>query len=206
MYSKKNLFYLFLFFVTHNYALEKPFHLSNSWYPSNATQLEKKLEKLQTIAQQNYNATVLKGSVRAVIVPHAGINYSGAVAAAVYRLAHNSIKTIIILAPDHAGKVKGVALPTFDSFGIPTGTLAVNTNVMKELSEQPFFNFNDEAFEPEHSLEIQLPFIKKYFNKITIIPLLVGKITCAHAKKIAKELKPFINKHTLVVVSNDFVH
>lgn len=206
MNIKKIFFYTLCFFVTYIHATEKQFHLSNGWFPNDAEKLEKKLDELQIVAQTNYAATVQKGSVPAVIVPHAGIKYSGAVASAVYQQAHNSVKTIIILTPDHAGKVSGVALPLFDAYAIPTGTLSVNTNVVKKLSEQPFFNFNDSAFYREHSLEIQLPFIKKFFKHVNIVPLIVGKINCAQAKLIATELTPYINKKTLVVVSSDFVH
>ncbi len=62
-------------------------------------------------------------------------------------------------------------------------------------------------FEREHSLEIQFPLIQTYSNNvITIVPLIIGKLTCIQAHTVAKILKPLIDSNTLVMVTTDFTH
>lgn len=180
--------------------------LAGSWYPKNKNILQQALQQADTVAQSSYAASVKSQTIRALIAPHAGIRYSGSVTAGTYRLIDPTIQRVIILAPDHSGKTRGVALPTFNQYILPNGSLTVDTQLIQKLSQHELFNFDETVFSKEHSLEMQLPFIIKYCNTAQIIPLIIGTIDCKNAQHIAQQLKTIINKNTIVVISSDFVH
>jgi AmmeMemoRadiSam system protein B/AmmeMemoRadiSam system protein A len=117
-----------------------------------------------------------------------------------------SIKRVIILGPDHAGIVNGIALPSFARYHIPTGDLPIATTLIKQLAQQPHFHIDDTVFSTEHSVEMQLPLIHRFLNKALVIPLIVGKLSCTQAYEIACTLKSIMSKGTIVVISSDFVH
>ncbi len=186
--------------------IEKAPHLAGSWYPVVVQNLEKAVASAATEAQQRYYAKVSPGTVRALISPHAGIAYSGAIAASVYALAQNSVKRIIILAPDHSESFEGIATSSFDQFAIPTGIISVDKKTVTKLLQHRFFKQNDEIFTKEHSLEMQLPFIHHFLEGVLIIPLIVGKVNCMQSHDLAKALKPYIDNQTLVAATSDFIH
>ena len=196
-----------LLFVSINLiaSIEK-FHLTDNWYPSDKLKLQEKLNELEKKAKEKYNAYLNKTDVRAAIIPHAGIDYSGVVSSAIFAQLDKNLERVIILATDHSGLVENVAIPDFDEYEIPTGKLIIDTSITDKLSKNKNFKINNSAFKTEHSLEIELPFIKKYLTHAKIVPLIVGEINCEKAKEIAQELKKFIDKKTLVLVSSDFIH
>jgi len=181
-------------------------HLSDGWFAHDAKRLQDAVVHAQKDARTLYDADVERDTVKAIVTPHAGIAYSGTVAAATYSLVGSGITRIIVLAPDHSGRIDGIAVPSFDSFTIPTGSIAVDMPVIKQLLNQRYFNINDAIFSAEHSLEMQLPFIAYFAKQAAIVPLIVGPITCQQADEIARSLAPYVDKNTLVVVTSDFVH
>ncbi|MGP4854833.1 AmmeMemoRadiSam system protein B, partial [Klebsiella pneumoniae] len=85
-------------------------------------------------------------SVRALIAPHAGISYSGAVAAATYRLIDRHTKQILILAPDHSGTSTGIALPALKQYQLPHSRLMVDNMAIQALAQQPLLQINNNPF------------------------------------------------------------
>lgn len=199
-------YYLILLLHLPLFAAEKQSHLADGWYPHDPAKLAQALAEHDTNAASSYDAAVNPTAVKALIAPHAGISYSGDIAAAVYRLANPQTRRVIILAPDHSGKTNGIALPPFNHYAIANGTLKVDTLFVKKLQRHPIFSYQETAFAPEHSLEMQLPFIARYMPGAKIVPLIVGPIRCMQADDVATILKKHIDKQTLVVVSTDFVH
>jgi len=183
-------------------------HLSANWYPSSPSELRATIQHASQKAAQIYQASVEKSSIKAIVVPHAGYAYSAEVAASVYRLLDSkSIKNVIIIAPAHRVSFEGVALPAFEKYQTSLGTLAVNTAMIQELALLPLFNTHSGVFEQEHSLEIQLPFIQYFLsNTVTIVPLIIGHVTCEQANQIAHTLARYSTPTTLIVVSTDFIH
>ena len=182
------------------------FHLSPEWYPSTKSALNAQLATLKKQAQENYNASIKPGSVRAIIAPHAGISYSGIIASSVYRLAAYGIRRVIILAPDHSGSLKGVAFPSFSRYQLPNGSLTLDGKCLRNLAQHNLFTPNNDIFQQEHALEMQLPFIRYYIPHAQIVPLIIGSITCLQADQITQHIAECITDHTLVVVSTDFIH
>src|SRR3989304_9033125 len=116
MIKKKNLLISIIFFnitIFYGSTEQTIFHAHlQGWYPTEQKALEQKLGELDTYAQQHYFMQADSKKIRALIVPHAGYQYSGEVAAAAYRiLKGGNFKRIIILAPSHHENFVGVALP-----------------------------------------------------------------------------------------------
>ncbi len=188
----------------------KKAHLSNEWYPSDPVKLKKKLKELDDEAESLYNAQV--SGVRALIVPHAGLNYSGSLAAACFRLLdHKKVRRIVLLAPSHHMPFKGVILPSYSSYRLHSGVIPIDAKMIRELaiSGAPFSLITEPKKDPhykEHALEVELPLIQEYAPRAKIVPLIVGSLDEDEVRKVCQVLKKYLDKETVVVVSSDFTH
>ncbi len=185
-------------------------HLSNEWYPQNSVALQKMLFDLDKKAEQHYFADV--AGVKIIIAPHGCLKQSGALMAGCFRLLDAcDVRRIIILAPCHSVPIEGVLLPSYKTYALRSGTLAVDAKVIKGLqaSGKPFFkakHAKEDAHYKEHTLEIALPFIQKYAPEAKIVPLFVGVLDQKTMFKAAASLKKYIDDTTIIVVSSDFTH
>lgn len=181
-------------------------HLASGWYPSDPAALTNMINALER-KSANLTPHLDPNQIRALVVPHAGYAYSGVVAAATYKIVEGAqFSRVIILAPSHHKAFTGVALPTFGKYGMPQGNVIIDAALVKELSKQKLFTFDDDVFKKEHAVEVQLPFVQRYLKNVSVVPLIIGQLTTQQANAVAKALAPFIDKQTLVVVSTDFTH
>ncbi len=135
---------------------------------------------------------------RAIIVPHAGYIFSGALSAHGFKYLNPDSENIFIFAPSHYARLFGCVSCNYDEFETPLGNCDVNTDLVKN------FTIDNEAFEKEHSIEVQLPFIKYFFPNAKIIPVLYG---CENYKNIAEIIKSYWgDKKTSFVISSDLSH
>ncbi len=150
---------------------------ANSWYEGDCKLLNKQLD--------NYlnNLTPSAKHIFAIITPHAGYLYSGAIAGNAYAtIAKLKPKRIFLLGPSHYVGFEGVMLPQYNSFATPCGHMEIDQNVIKELKKNKLFQISNEIHANEHSLEIQLPFIYKLFPDAKLIPLILfssSRSTCS---------------------------
>ncbi len=181
-------------------------HLSDDWYPTAKRELVSFFVNLE---QQNglCSAIVKSDRIAAIVVPHAGYRYSADVAASAYRsLDAANIKRVIILAPSHGQYIKGIALPSFDRYMTPLGSLMVDTASIRQLKKNSLYQERDDVWKVEHALEVQLPYIKRYLSdRVKIVPLIVGDVG-SNGLSLAQSLVDLIDDATLIVVSSDFTH
>ncbi|WP_293268110.1 AmmeMemoRadiSam system protein B [Neptunomonas sp.] len=145
-------------------------------------------------------------SPMALIVPHAGYIYSGAVAALGYRLLKkcSSFNSIYLFGPNHRVPLEGCAVPLSDYFSTPLGNVDVNRKAIKALLEYSIVIESDVVHAQEHCLEVQLPFLQYLQINGPVVPVIVGE--CA-VSDIACIIEPLlIDPTTLVVVSTDLSH
>ena len=146
-------------------------------------------------------------SVRAVIVPHAGYVYSGPVAGVAYaQLAsmREVVRHVLLLGPAHYVPVHGMAVPSAGAFATPLGEIDVDDEMRSRLLDQPGVAVDDVAHEPEHSLEVQLPFLQRTLPMAVVLPVIVGRATPA---EVADALEPWADDpETVLVVSSDLSH
>jgi len=145
----------------------------------------------------------------AVIVPHAGYIYSGAVAGAAY--SETVIPDdIILIGPNHTGLGEPASVMENGSWETPLGSVEVNSRLAGLIIDSDAgFTADEEAHTHEHSLEVQLPFIQTLNPEASIVPVTVmhaSKTGCvAMGKAIARAIKAW-GKDVLIVVSSDMNH
>ncbi len=150
----------------------------------------------------------LKGVIRGLVSPHAGYMFSGTTAAYVYdALRGRKINRVFLLGPSHYVALHGCALPVEKSFGTPLGDLAVDTSVIGELKDFPLFQLAPEIHRHEHSLEMQLPFIRQALGRVQIVPIIVGSLRDEQEMRLTGQiLSRYLTDEDIVLVSSDFTH
>ena len=177
--------------------------LAGRWYAGDPGQLRGQVDGLLAAAAP----PALDAPLRGVLVPHAAYQYSGRAAAAAYRcVAGSGCGRVVILAPSHFSWFRGVAVLDVDAFATPLGLVPVEPGAVAALGGQPLFEERPDAYEDEHALEIQLPFVQRVASGATLVPLLVGDLEVDDYEPIAETLRNFVDERTLFIVSSDFVH
>ena len=181
----------------------RPAAIAGTFYPGNAFDLARTVDGLLS------EAAACNGlpAPKAIIAPHAGLVYSGPVAARIYArflAARHRIKRIVLLGPTHRVAVHGMALPGVNAFATPLGEVPIDADAVTALLKLPFIGNNAEAHRQEHCLEVQLPFFQKVFDTFTLVPLAVGRAT---AEQVAQVLElMWGGDETLIVISSDMSH
>lgn len=154
-----------------------------------------------------------KGShhIQAVIVPHAGYIFSGAVAGKAFAQIdpYTEYKHIFLLGPSHHAAFDGASVNTaFDYYETPSGRLNVDTETGKTLiKEHPVFSYIPPAHDKEHCLEVQLPFLQMRLKHLPpIVPVIIGTQDLDRIEQIAQALQPYFTPENLFVISSDFSH
>jgi hypothetical protein len=157
----------------------------------------------------------IPGTPVAFLVPHAGYEYSAQTAAYSYALLSKmNVKNIILIGNSHHfGLTKAAVYPS-GKFETPLGALEINETLAKKiLSESSLFEENRQAHAPEHSLEVQLPFLQITLKNIKIVPILMGNynFSLEECKKagdaIAKAVKELgLEGTTVIIASSDMSH
>ena len=171
------------------------------FYPADARQLADAVQQLLAAARPHALTP------KALIVPHAGYVYSGAIAATAYATlapiaAH--IRRVVLLGPTHRVAVHGLALPGADAFDTPLGRVMLDTAAASAIAHLPQVTISARAHALEHSLEVQLPFLQSVLPDFTLLPLAVGM---ASAEEVAEVLDILWGgDETLLVISSDLSH
>lgn len=181
----------------------RPAAVAGLFYPDNPTELKHTLTDLLANARSATPSRALK----ALIVPHAGYIYSGAVAASAYvRLAElrGRIRRVVLLGPTHRVYVQGLALPEAERFATPLGDVQLDRAGMQQLSALPQVIQSAAAHQLEHSLEVQLPFLQQVLGDFQLLPLAVGEATAAEVAEVLETV--WGGDETLIVISSDLSH
>jgi len=181
-------------------------NVAGQFYPKNALQLATAIDKMI----KNAKVTPSTRDIDIIIVPHAGYVYSGQVAAYSFKAVSNKqFNTIIILAPSHFYGFKGISIWEEGGFNTPLGTVPVDAEFAKQLiARNDKFYFDEKAFEQEHSLEVEIPFLQKTFDNFKIVPIVMGQTSFSLLDDFATALHSVIadRDDVLIVVSTDLSH
>ncbi|ESQ08319.1 MAG TPA: AmmeMemoRadiSam system protein B [Chromatiaceae bacterium] len=190
------------------------------FYPDDATQLAHQIRGYLDAAAPDISPTQQPTSQsaqqsrsfaarcpKALIVPHAGYIYSGAVAAHAYsRIAGHArqITRVILLGPAHRFAFKGLAYCSAQRYLTPLGEIPVDRTALDIIAKLDQVQELDTAFNGEHCLEVQLPFLQMVLSNFSILPLLVGNLC---ETDIAEALdQVWGGRETLIVISSDLSH
>jgi len=140
------------------------------------------------------------------MVPHAGLVYSGPVAAHAYcALAKDGMPdTFVVIGPNHHGVGKGVAT-TDEDFETPMGTVQVDKGIVSKL--KGVVELDRTAHLYEHSIEVQLPFLQYLDPKATFVPIAMAYQDYETAVEVARSLRGAIEGRDVVILaSSDMSH
>lgn len=144
---------------------------------------------------------------KALVVPHAGLVYSGPIAASAYlRLspAHTSIRRVVLLGPSHRVRLRGLALSSAEGWSTPLGIVPLDMSAAAILADLDYVSTDDHAHGPEHSLEVQLPFLQSLLDDFELIPIVVGAASPDEVATVIERL--WGGPETVVLVSTDLSH
>ncbi len=174
---------------------------AGSFYPGDADELAGVVDDLlAAAATEDVRAAAL-------VVPHAGYIYSGPVAASAYatlRTIASSISKVVILGPAHFVLQRGTAVPGVDAWTTPLGEVAIDAE-LRENALACGAAVDDAPHAPEHSLEVQLPFLQRLLGpELGVLPIAVGMTS---PTEVADLIEAFWGRpRTLVVISTDLSH
>ncbi|MFC1609639.1 AmmeMemoRadiSam system protein A [Myxococcota bacterium] len=179
---------------------------SGSWYPGDRASLR------QAVHGHLAKHPIPKNQVPviALVGPHAGIRFSGDVAAAGYKLlASQTVRRAFLLGPTHHASFEGIALPAADiaAYETPLGNLRIDGDAIAALRGQPGFGGPARAHVPEHSLEMHAIFLAAVHPNALTVPLVVGRVRDSdHARQLADGIRKLMRPDDVVLVSSDFTH
>jgi AmmeMemoRadiSam system protein B len=182
----------------------RPAAVAGRFYPADPSGLADLVDALLADAATERHAA----RPVAAVAPHAGYEYSGAVAAHAYaHLARwrSEITRVVLLGPAHFVPLEGMAVPGVDAFATPLGPVEIDGEARAAVTGMPSVAVDDAPHEGEHSLETQLPFLQRALDPtVTVLPVAVGRTAPAEvAVLLAGRLRA---GGTVAVVSTDLSH
>jgi AmmeMemoRadiSam system protein B len=181
----------------------RPAAVAGTWYPAIPGALTKEVD-----AYLNAAATGPVGRLHAIIAPHAGLMFSGPVGAFAYKAAaRGDFDVAVLVGPSHFVAFDGVAVWPDGAFDSPLGPARVDEAGARALAQFPIVQSLPSAHKREHSLEMQLPFLRRVHPDLPIVPVLIGfqrrKTIDALADAI---VRAFTGRRALLVASTDLSH
>jgi hypothetical protein len=178
--------------------------VAGMFYPGDARALTAELDELLGGVEQPEPRL---GFPKALIVPHAGYIYSGPVAARAYEElapARGIVRRVVMLGPVHRVPVRGLAVPSDESFATPLGVVPIDRAALDQVRDLPQVVTSDSAHLHEHALEVQLPFLQRQLGSFSLVPFAVGEASVREVASVIERL--WGGPETLVVISTDLSH
>ena len=164
------------------------------------------------------------GNVRGTIVLHGPYTHSGTIAGAAFKqIVPGQYKRVIVLGTAHGSKFRGCSIPSVQLYRTPLGDIPLDGVAIRALSRSSLIEVRSVHYrqsperhllhEKEYSIEVVLPFLQVRLGDFALIPILVGqfedyggKMDLNGIEAVADILRPYVDEHTLLVVSSDFTH
>lgn len=207
----KSLLVIFVLFATScsclgdSVQIKSP-NVSGYFYPSNPAKLSSMIDDYIKKAESNDISNHIFG----ILSPHAGYIYSGPVAAWAYKtIIGKKYKTVVIIGPSHYQRLGKIAVFKSGFFQTPLGDLPIDDKFTSALIENsknivPL----PAAFDKEHSLEVQIPFLQRTLEDFSIVPIIIGSNSYQLCEDLATALTQTIKNRNdvLVIASSDMSH
>ena len=188
--------------------------VAGTFYPADPERLGPLVDSLLVGAAAVPRPGELRGAtVLGLLVPHAGLAFSGGVAALSWRLAGEIEPTTIVLAgTDHQAWATGVGVWTGGPWRTPLGEAPIDEPLARRIATLgPPFAADNSAHDAEHSLEVQLPLLNRACPGARIVPLAVSPRLRNHADagarlgRLLADLRA-AGERILLVASSDLAH
>lgn len=179
--------------------------VAGQFYPNEPGAITDKIQKYLKQAPEQK----IEDRLKAIMVPHAGYDFSGLVAAYAFkRLAGKKINTAVIIGNSHQAYFGGAAIDDSDAWQTPLGTVEVDKDLADKLVRvDGSIKYDSSVHAAEHSLEVELPFLQTVLaGDFKIVPILFGNKDDGGYKKLARALKDNLSENDIVVISTDMSH
>ncbi len=182
----------------------RPSPIAGQWYPGNPARLATAIDEMVDRAPE----TEIAGRVVGLLAPHAGYIYSGPIAACAYKLVRGlDFRRVIVISPMHHPHVAPVLTSEHQAYHTPLGDIPVDHEALDALrKEVPLTAIRND---PEHSLEIELPFLQRVLaGPFSLVPLMLRDQSYATAQALGEALAGVADEEgrTLLVASSDLSH
>lgn len=178
--------------------------VAGQFYPAAARDIKKQIDAF-------FDAKMAKTNALACMLPHAGYQYSGKVAA--LTLASINIREkVILLGPNHTGRGPMYSIMVEGAWQTPLGQVDIDASLAKEiLSGSKYLEDDFLAHAQEHSLEVELPFLQYFKSNFEIVPIAFMSNDLAALKQIGEEIAAAIKNSkledkVLLIASSDMTH
>ncbi|WP_303721623.1 AmmeMemoRadiSam system protein B [Malonomonas rubra] len=176
--------------------------VAGSFYQADPIRLKHDLDQL-------LSSKIPPQKVKALIVPHAGYIYSGAVAGELF--AGTQIpQTVVLLGPNHHGAGHDIAVTGADGWEMPFGTVPIAADLRDKLcAAVQGLVIDDRAHQLEHSLEVMLPFLQCRQPHLSIVPISLRSLRYEDAAQLGKSIAAVLQRQkqeVLLLASSDMNH
>jgi len=186
--------------------------VAGQFYPEQVDELKAQIENFLKQATSP-QPSPYKGEgveVKALMVPHAGYDYSGSVAAYGYKLLRGrKIDSVVLIGNSHQAYFSGMAIDDNDAWQTPLGAVAVDKTLADKLiASDQAIKYNGQPHQAEHSLEVQLPFLQTVLQPgFKILPILFGNESSEkNWQKLSQALAKNLGANDIVIASSDMSH
>jgi AmmeMemoRadiSam system protein B len=185
--------------------------VAGSFYPANSSTLDKMVHTFLADGVQAAKAIPSDRRVLAIVSPHAGYVYSGPVAGWAYdALAGASIKTAIVMGPNHRAHADTACTIEADVYRTPIGDVPIATELVQQLVRDGagLVTVRPRVFEPEHSVDVQMPFVHVALPEARVVPLVVPYMPREQFRKLADLIFKLIanDPSAVLIASSDLSH
>ena len=181
--------------------------VAGTWYPAKAAALAAAVDGHLAVADRA--AADVRGELVALIAPHAGLMYSGPVAAHAYRLLRDrAFDVAVLVGPSHFVGFDGVSLYPSGGFDTPFGVASIDAECARAIGAvTSIVHDYPAAHVREHSIEMQLPFVGRLAPAVPIVPLVMGYQTAETASALGEALAAALRgRRALLIASTDLSH
>lgn len=186
----------------------RPSPIAGTWYDGRPKQLTEQVDHYMDQA----SLPELPGEIVALIAPHAGHRYSGAVAGYAFAAVRGySYDLAAVIAPMHHLYYEPLITTAHNAYSTPLGEITVDKTVVRELDaclQADGLGLTLVSNDPEHSLEIELPFLQRALTgSFKLLPVMVRGQEPAIAQALGKALGKLLSaRKALLVASTDLSH
>ena len=180
--------------------------VAGSWYPGTAAAIGAEVDRYLEAAGE----VSVPGRLVALVSPHAGLRYSGPVAAYGYGLLRGrSSLTAVLVGPSHRAAFEGVAVQAHGAWETPLGRVPIDEELAGALVDAERAVLDDAAVHrDEHSLEMQMPFLQRLIPELRIVPAMMGHQSRGEVEKLSAALAQVLEgrEDVMLVASSDLSH
>lgn len=185
---------------------------AGSWYAAGEKALAAEVDACVREAEQLYGVAkqIAGKSPIAIVVPHAGLPFSGPVAAVAYRLlrgAYKQVDRFLVFGACHRARLNMPAIWESGSWETPMGPIAVDEEFARAMVREGIAEVNENVHYGDNSIELQTPFIKRLFPEAKLVPLAFSPIPDAWIPgERAWQLASTMPGTTVAIASTDLTH